>query len=308
MQNTIIFGLFISLIPSVWGMGKKPYVLNNLVPKERLISDSLVENLSCETLKLETVLLAVKPSAKASDKHLPTRNWATGKGLAECWSLSHTQRLFFFMGRYDLKLDPAKPNAHNDNLELIFNSIAGKYDNSPKLFVIDDLYSTVSDLTRGIEDSRRTKRTFKDEVEAYQVWRFYQPSNASMIMGSRERPESVNASTFKDIVSSVKQGRMPIVIIRAELTAQHAVIIKSMDDSNPDFVKFTVYDSNQPYADAELEYRAKDRQFYAPGIISRFSRGSSRDPIGLFLVDEDDMSSIQKSLFKYYKSRCEQLK
>src|SRR6185312_15948692 len=64
-----------------------------------VINDSLVKDLKCATLSGETVLTSLQPDAFDSTKDLQIRNWPDVIGIGHCWSLSHAQRLVYFLGR-----------------------------------------------------------------------------------------------------------------------------------------------------------------------------------------------------------------
>lgn len=67
------------------------------------ITDSLVANLSCDQVTPENIYAHIRPDAFDLNKHLPIHNWSFKKGpykLGVCWSLSHTQRIFYYLARW----------------------------------------------------------------------------------------------------------------------------------------------------------------------------------------------------------------
>ena len=255
----------------------------SLAGNTHFITDSLVNHLQCSTLTKETVLSSFQPDAFSSAHHLPVQNWASGHGLAECWSLAHAQRLLFYMGRFGEKTDAA-------SVQMALNDFSGAYDGDPEIFSLQD----VGSLFKQLSGDRRLKKT----IESYEDWRFYQAGNLENIIGDRDRDPATNADTYSRIISDLNVGRLPIVIIRAGLQIQHAVVIKGVGPSG-----FVVYNSNTPSQDDSFSYDGPSREFYAQNIIKYFGVDPNL-PVGVFLEDEDPMDSIQMSLFAYYQQRC----
>lgn len=89
------------------------------------ITDALVENLSCNNLSEQSIYASIKPEAFASNKHIPIRNWSFANGsysLGVCWSLSHTQRLFFYLAKWEA-LNFSNYNSTEDEALNILNLI-----------------------------------------------------------------------------------------------------------------------------------------------------------------------------------------
>jgi hypothetical protein len=85
------------------------------------ISDSLVNNLDCNNLNYNSIHSHIHPDAFNLDRHLPIKNWSFPNGpysLGVCWSLSHTQRIFFYLARWSATpiLDPSESITNSLNI------------------------------------------------------------------------------------------------------------------------------------------------------------------------------------------------
>lgn len=267
------------------------------------ISDSLVKDLSCSKLSSDNVLLSLQPDAFSVEKQWPVQNWGAN-GLGQCWALALSQRQMFFLARFGVK-DAGNPRT-NGTRDQAMNMIKDG-DNSRVIQVSDsgmgDYYRS-SDFYNSLREDKGGNN-FRSAVESRQIGRFYSPGNLGMVFGGRERSESANEDTMKDILKDMSKGRMPLLILRAALTAQHAILIKKVEKLGENHYRFTCYDSNQPGREATMEY--KDRQFYAPNIVGLFDY-NARAPVGVFLKDDDEMDDIQETVYKYYSELCKGIK
>ena len=89
-----------------------------LLLQAKNISDELVENLSCENITTDSIYAHIKDDGFSVERSILQQNWSTGV-IANCWSLSHAQRLHFYLGR---KVAIGTDNI-TDNFENIFNMI-----------------------------------------------------------------------------------------------------------------------------------------------------------------------------------------
>ncbi len=271
-------------------------LLANAAP-QKLISDSLVDRLPCNGLNESNILQHLQPNAFSIDKHFPIENWSSGGGLAECWSLSHAQRISFFLARFG-QADLTDPR----DLGTIADIFRGRGDFQvfPAHNVIS-LYNSQVDFMDGFGHERR----FQWDIQSYEDWRFYQPSNANLIFGERDRSQAENLNSFQQIQQDLSRGRMPLVILRGNLTTQHAVLIKRGYPLNSEEWQFDVYDSNFPTLEHHIIYNQDAQEFTAQDIVAPFHIDST-SPIGLFIEDESDMDAIQSTLLAYYQVRCQE--
>lgn len=237
-------------------------------------------------------MAAIRPDAFSVERQLPIKNWSAPFDMAECWSLSHFQRMLFFMGRFGSQVDLSAVY-----LGTLTDTAKGLNDFYPEVFPV----TSSADLLDVMHD-------FKKDIEHYQDWRFTQLGNIEFILGERDRSPKENQRTFEKIQWDLPRGRKPLIVIRAEITWQHVVMIKSMTQVDSDTFRLTVYDSNRPDQENTLDYKVGEREFYAPLILSkslRATRMDIKDPVGVFIVDEHDMDNIERSLFDYYKGLCD---
>lgn len=301
-----------------------------------IITDSLVTDLKCENLNTDSIYQAISPTkAFTTDNQIPNRNWAYYSGFAElanCWSLSHAQRILFYLARFDV------PNAYLDKnkIEHSLNMIRGKYpvevvtrDRNKEFYnVTYRPYTQFSvfelnekKLTENISASsywpvlnqlHRFKlsktpsffRTFKTESEAYQTARFFDTSNVDLVFKNGTGLPSENYALAKKLVNSLKMNRLPLVDLRIELTLQHIILLKSFRFELNGDISFVAYDSNQPYNSPELFYDSRAGKFRAPTILNRFYTHNTDRNIAVIGVDNQDHKPIEIALLKHYKNKC----
>lgn len=256
----------------------------------RVLSDSLVGGLACADISEESVMAAIRADAFSVARQLPVQNWSAPLDMAECWSLSHFQRMLYYMGRFGQQVDLTPVY-----LGVLEDTARGLNDAYPEVFPVNssaDVYHSMP--------------SFKKDIEHYQDWRFTQPGNIEFLIGDRDRSPEDNQKTFEQIQAELPKGRKPLIVIRAQITWQHVVMIKSMIQLDDDTYHLSVYDSNYPDRENSLIYKVSEREFYAPDILTLVrERFDSKSPVGVFIVDEEDMDHIQHSLFDYYKGLCD---
>ena len=267
-----------------------------------LISDSLVKNLSCNSLTQENVFKSLQDDAFSVDKQWPIQNWSSGV-LAQCWSLALSQRRLFYLARF---------NTHGKQDSLVSPDMARN-----KILDMIEKKDPVTIFTIGSSDmsygspvmsalrSGDGSRNFKSDIEARQQKRFYSPGNLGMVFGDRDRSLSQNKDTMKDIEADLSNGRLAVIILRPATTLQHSVLVKQIKKINENEFELTCYDSNQPGREVTMNY--KNGEFYAPNIVGLFNTNPNT-PVGVFLKDDDEMDDIQKVAFDYYKQLCSQIK
>ncbi len=268
--------------------GRKPVTTDPTI----LLSDSLVKDLQCSTLTKDTVLATLQADAFSADKELPVRNWPNAINIGHCWSLSHAQRIYYYLARLNGNPDD---NAAHDYLEMVKGLGSLRVFNSPK--TMDEFYSNLTAVPG---------RTPEGDIDFYQIARFSSPLNFDLLIGNWARPQDANENTYNLIKSELSKNRMPLIILRTSRVEQHVLLVKSASAPADDgSVNLTVYDSNYPGSDNTLTYSPKAREFYAPEIIPLFPGvDDPMMPVGIFVVDQGDMNTIQDILYNYYMDRC----
>lgn len=261
-------------------------------------SDSMVNGLSCGGLSADTVLSKLSGSAFSPEKHMPVVNWPSN-GIANCWALALAQRQVFYLTRFGATKNSAG----------LVNKIVGMAGGS--------MPSTVSNIAQAGMDgtafrSAQANGAFRAQIERRQSQKFYSAGNLGFIMGSRERSESTNQETIQQIISGVQRGRMPALILRAKMTAQHVVLVKKVERTGTDSFRLTVYDSNQPmsyfggnFVEPTIEFR--NGQFFSPSVVGRFHE-DGYNPVGVFITDEEEMDQIQNVAYNHYADLCKKVK
>jgi hypothetical protein len=282
----------------------------------KIISDEVVQNLSCLAITKNSILHSIKvDEAFSVFRHVPTKNWAFNAGLynlANCWSLSHAQRLFFYLGRKDL---PETPESLSQAANMVRQAIprnvagqiqfSGKKEYQPLPWNMNFFNSLESGFTEDV-DGLPLDRSFKKDTEAYQVYRFHQIlQNIEYISAPRERPADKNAQSYLTLIANLQFNRVTEVLIRPALRAQHVVLAKKYIVRPTGETDFFVYDSNFPDRDNVFTYDPKIRQFTALEIVQPLGVKNPEKPVGVFIVDEGDRDQMLNSLVRFYQKQCE---
>jgi hypothetical protein len=282
---------------NTFAFGSRPIPPDPVEPPSsdtKIISDSLVSKLACAGISEDSVMAAIQPGAFSIERQLPVKNWPAPFDMAECWSLSHFQRMLYYMGRFGSPVDMSPVY-----LGVLEDTARGYNDAYPEVFPV----SSASDVYHSMSD-------FKGDIEHYQDWRFTRPGNLEFLLGERDRSGDDNQRTFEQIAADLPRGRKPLIVIRAQINWQHVVLIKSAVQMDEDTYELNVYDSNYPAKENQLTYKVSEREFYAQDVLAldpfkKHAHIDSKDPVGVFVVDEEDMDGIQHSLFDYYKGLCD---
>jgi hypothetical protein len=297
VNNKIPFSLFCFVIGLFSLTAALPVYAQNV------LSDDLVTNLSCENLSKGKILQSIDPQrAFAASRHIPIKNWSFSVGLydlANCWSLSHSQRILFYLGRNDLQ---ESPEALTQSLNMIRKYL-------PKNQIYNEWHMVPWNLDwfekmlQGIDSNRN----FRNDVQAYQNRRFHDVDNASYLNGNRERSTKENVSSFQTLTQNMSEKRLTSLLLRPALRTQHVVVAKYSITRPTGEIDYFVYDSNYPEKEMTVTYHPKTQHFYAPEIVDYFKISRPQDPIGVFLVDNQDIDPMIDSLFNYYQQTCEAL-
>ena len=304
----------------------------------KVINDSLVKNLSCNTLTRDNVLLSLQPSAFDKAKHLPLRNW-DATGIQQCWGLAFFQRRLFYLSRFADVDRPLSSQTRNDMIDLISTNAPQKIVQLPRThlnhfatMVIEPngtsiyqkaLESLAKDDMVPMQDVNSTnsiffgmflpkypnsiygeliksegKRSIKDSVEDLQRKLFFRFDNISLLTGNIITTEKQNRETLSRIQDNLGQGRLPLVVVRQKIVSQHVLLIKSIEKISEEVYKIRCYDSSSPHSDTIIYY--KKGKFVGMSAVG----ANVETETGIYIQDEEDMNQIQDLVFKYYKKLC----
>jgi hypothetical protein len=304
------------------------------------ISDSLVNNLSCNTLSIGNILEKIRPEAFSFNNHLPLRNWGFRSGvtnLAACWGMGSTQRKLFYLMRLNEK-GSAPPNTKNvldmirgatvesgfvlqSNTDIerareqalkAYNVIPVTERNLREEYARNTGTSFLEALFKGVDynlDSRAMHRDLKTEIERSQELHFFRAQNIDMGLGSGPRSPDINQKTLQTLKNNIRLNRLTLINLRLRMTVQHIVIPKSFSQDAKGNVWIQAYDSNQPEADHKIYYSKATGHFYSPEIMGSFIGDNAgidySHPLGVFIVDEPERAQIETALLKHYQKRCQ---
>jgi hypothetical protein len=297
------------------------------------ISDSLVQNLSCSSLSVSSILAKVRPEAYSSRNHMPLTNWPFKSGLtnlAACWGMGSTQRKLFYLLRTNVK------DAPRLDVSSALDMVRGASVSGDKLFSyeLEDASLRANEATisnykvYNLEESNIRDeygrnnghgfmdlmfrgvgaRNLRSEIERSQERHFFRSSNIGMGAGTGPRGTSENRDTLKTLIANMKAHRLTLINLRLRRTVQHIVIPKTYKEDAKG-VWMWAYDSNSPDTDQKIYYSKANGHFYAPQIMGAFDGDYSGTdytrPLGVFIVDEQERADIENSLLSHYKKRCQ---
>ncbi|WP_295905857.1 hypothetical protein [uncultured Bdellovibrio sp.] len=292
------------------------------------VSDSLVKNLSCQSLSVENIYKSIRDDAFHEKRNIPMSNWEFRMGaapLAVCWGLSSTQRVISYLARYNtpLKDSPTSMTSLFDILRgATIHQVVNQDEKHFSTYLADQpiqklsVFAVESDslaesekrgqgslwnlleegYTQKIGDFKH-KRSFKNEIEANQGNHFFQAANLAMVVKSAERSREENEATIELLKSNLDQRKLTLVNLRLNRTTQHIVMAKSYKVFKGTIV-IEVYDSNSPEKDQYLYFDTVQKRFYAPEI---FYQG---EYLGAYVVSEEERGLIEDALMKYYQNLC----
>lgn len=293
----------------------------------KTVSDRLVQNLDCQKLNLSNLKKSIDKNFSAKEFHLPLQNYGIpymGSEIANCWSLSRTQRLLFYLGRSENDVQNKKlavlnlvrgsePYISDEQIkewtQLDYDTFWWPEDEQLRRQLLQEWLKPIN---QNLDAEKIIKRSFKDDLEYFQKRRFGDfIRNGKYIIRSGARAPRINRQTVAKLKFLLQQNELPMIIIRENRMAQHVVIIKSfqetIDSKGVNEIKFTVYDSNTPWSDNELRFTGYTDHFYAPKIMTGLV--GVRNPnaaMGVFIVDENERAYVLNKLFKKYQNICQQ--
>ena len=277
----------------------------------RAINDSLVQNLSCQNLSVDSIYRAIRDDAFSEARNMDVENWD-----GNCWGLSSTQRMFSYLARYR----QSNNMSFEARRELVMNQVrrgvpTGSSSTRPltsySVFPVEgnsvvDSYDFWWGLRSGyyMNLSKRTtlQRTFRDEIPVNQSSHFYRAKNLGMGLGSGSTNSSENYESLKTLMRNATGKRLTLVNLRMSRFNQHIVRVKSYTKLGNGDVVFKVYDSNQPKVDQDLTYESRTGAFTSRGIVKTY--GIPVKPMGLFIVDEEERADFEVAMLKYYRAAC----
>lgn len=307
-----------------------------------IVSDSLVTDLSCEKLSLTKIYAAIDPTkAFSANKHLPVQNWGFWAGPAKlggCWSLSHAQRISFYLARFN----PEERSPQATEIQHVLNmfrrtaptevlQVRGQntryvqqylsYKN-PRVFQVphNSWLEAISPevppeksfwrkLQSGVvthfKNTAPIHRHLRSEIEGYQVKRFLQLRNLPMAIGKGEGSPKKNYHLALKLLWDLDKNKLPMINIWIERNIQHIVLVKRYNIELNGDLRFIVYDSNQPFKDVELIYKSQQGVFQAPQITGLFLPHFAHKNLGVYRVNDEDFSYINEALLQHYRKACQ---
>ncbi len=276
------------------------------------ISDHRVKNLSCANVTADSVASALKPDVFSTAHHLPYQNWSFRYGayeLANCWSLSRFQRLYFHLR------DPASAPSLQNFSDQVRSREMYEDDQGWKpfplkgfWFVPDQADSRWRAWEKGwtqpsVQWPQGLERGLKPDIEYYQALRFHQLENIRYLKGPIERTPAENQATWSELSKLVASRRLPLILLRPDRYYQHVVVVKSLELTKTG-AKIRVYDSNAPWSEREMFWDSATSMFTAFDIVYGMPIPDPAAPVGVFIVDKDENEEMLRSLATHYRAVC----
>jgi len=311
----------------------------------KTISDSLVENLSCDQLSVNKIYEKIRPTAFSSDHHMPVENWSfrsNGFNLAACWGMASTQRKLFYLLRLGVQDAPpldllsamdlvrgttvsfnfSSNDEAQANARIVYEKTLKQYHviplaekNITKEWERKTGQSFMEKLLKGAHftfDQDSLYRSLRSEVERSQELHFFRPSNIEMGIGNGPRTVKENRETLAAILHNISTNRLTLLNLRLKMKVQHIVIPKTFTKDERGNVWIYAYDSNSPSKDQLIYFDIKNGHFYSPQIlgflVDHIATTDYTQPLGAFIVDEEERGYIEKTLLKYYNTVCDSQK
>lgn len=336
VKNLLLF--FVGFISSMVFTTEEAFATeSNSVLSSSVINDSLVENLSCRSLSVSSIYQAIRDDAFDESRNIPLQNWSFRYGatpLAGCWGLSSAQRVFSYLARYN----EASPDSMGDRVASALDMIRGQvvepsyqmddnytqsnfYYASPlkeyRVFAVEDtnlrtsmkqgrdsFWNALMSGYRQQFNANKLDRNFPAEIEASQIVHFFRGGNFKMGFGSGPRSATDNHKTWSLLKNNLDQKKLTLINLRGNRMVQHIVMAKSYRELPQGFAEIKVYDSNQPTRDSFVLFHQESGQFYAPDVFKLLLQ-DPKIPLGVYIVDEQERTALEKALFVHYKSLCE---
>lgn len=279
--------------------------------KPKVISDHRVKSLSCLKVTADSVARAMRPDVFSAAHHLPYSNWSFRWGfeeLANCWSLSRFQRLYFYLREPGAAIsmnefsNQARSHELRDGPSGWEEQPLDKYrpvpdQSDPKWVSWEKGWTepgTVEDLDRGL----------MPDIESYQILRFHQIQNFKYLTGPIERTESENSETWTALKDLIANGRRPLLLLRPARYNQHVVVAKRIDLTKTG-AKIWVYDSNAPALERAVVWDQSALMFTAFDIVNGLQGVSDPTaPLGVFIVDDEENEDVLEALAQHYTAIC----
>ncbi|CAN5635486.1 hypothetical protein BH10BDE1_BH10BDE1_10770 [soil metagenome] len=274
-------------------------------------SDHRVENLSCKNVTANSVAQAIRPVVYDVSNHLPYQNWSFHWGLydlANCWSLSRFQRLYFMMREPNAGLGLTEFSNQVRSEDMYEDDHGWKGFPLKSFWFLPDQADArwrtwENGWTETGSSPRSLARGLKADIEYYQVLRFHQIDNLRYLKGPIARTVADNQATWSDLSSSIANGRKPLLLLRPDPYYQHVVVAKRIETTATG-ANIWVYDSNAPSLERPVVWIKSTSMFTAFEIVDGFPVPDARAPLGVFVVDRDENEKMLESLATHYQQVC----
>ncbi|WP_413584600.1 hypothetical protein [Bdellovibrio sp. HCB274] len=319
------------------GMGLQPG--QTWAADSKLVTDTLVKDLSCRNLSVDSIYSAIQPgSAFHIFYHIPVQNWyfkSGGPNLGVCWGLASVQRKMFYLARFEEKEELDKQELMRRTLNMVrghelspvqtgngrermlktpfknyevlkFSDLSllsswAREDQKP-----DGLFPIINKGYKEVVNGDTYWKTFKMDVQRAQQERFFRGSNLSMVVGAQDNRSTVdNLLTFSTLKRNLKGNRLTLLNLRFGRYDQHVVVAKEFRTIG-DKPAIVVYDSNNPLQNGVIYFDEQTKTFHSPGIYRGVvSEGDPERAIGVYIMDEEERGPIEAAMLKHYQAQCQ---
>lgn len=279
--------------------------------KRASVTDHRVRGLSCQKVTPNSVARALREDAFGPDRHLSYQNWAFRYGaynLANCWSLSRFQRLYFYLREPAAATTLSEFSNQARSHDMYEDEQGWKGFPLKTFWFMPDASDSLWRMwergwTQSGPYSAGLERGLETDVEYYQALRFHQIDNLRLLKGPLARTGPENQATWSELANLIATGRRPLLVLRPDPYLQHVVIAKKIELTSSG-ARIWVYDSNAPWLDRSVVWDQASSMFSAYDVVSGLAIANPAAPIGVFIVDQEENEKILISLASHYTQVC----
>ncbi len=268
------------------------------------ISDSLVRNLSCDGLTVDSVFDSIRSDAFSSERQIQLVNRSVRNGKGVCNGLATVQRLFFYLLRFEER------SFTSEEIASILPVLRGHKNRTPlnsrdhfAYQIVDrrvfsaPMKSSIEESLTDLVDQLDANEALSHIVDGLQFRKnffpYSVPSFVSLVFYSRER----NRNLIRKIVDDLKRNRIhKLGLFRGK--DGHAVLPTKVIFDSPSKVILGVYDPNYPWFSVDLVWTPDSLHYDGIGTFNQ------SENLTASISDDLELHAIEKILLRYYQQQC----
>lgn len=276
--------------------------------QSQVISDSLVENLSCDDLSVEAIFQSIRSHSFSESYHLPLVNYSFETKEGICSGLSSLQRYFFYFARFS----ETQPLSQSD-ITALTDMLRGRRSIKPKRSKDHFEYQLIKRRIFYLPEKNTVEESLDDLVLQFRRQNKFNALLDIFQFKSNLSEVFSNISTF--LSRSLAQNQEAIWTIVRDLpkniihklaifssTSGHAVLPTKLIEVSPYRVVLGLYDPNFPRETVKLVWTPYSLRYEGVGTYSE------NEDLFAMLSNEADLGLIQRVLLKHYVAKCDEMR